>query len=147
MRPGLSYTMRIPPKRYPPLKEYTMSPRHSMLRLSRSQFAAVFLLLGLAAANLFIPTASAKQSGPPDGPSIQACTSGTVTVLKSNGYVFQNLYTSGPSGIMYTAPADRGFRWCSRHLTQDGRSWVYGHSAVDSRDGFILECHLYYTSC
>lgn len=75
---------------------------------------------------------------------------GQVTVLDSNGYVFQYLDSSGVGvNRLYTAPADRGFRSypeCDRFV--NGRWWAFGHSAVDTRNGWILMCHLYWeVSC
>lgn len=71
-----------------------------------------------------------------------ACTGGTVVTLASNGYVYQNFNIfDGASGYLYTAPAGRGFRYCGTYY--DGRYWVWGHSAVDSRDGYMLRCHIY----
>lgn len=128
-----------------PLKGTTLLVRHFIRQFSRAQAVAWLLMLTLIALSTIATSPAAARTS--SGATAHACTTDTVTVLTSNAYVYATLYSVGkPDDYMYTAPAGRGFRWCSEARTYDGRVWVWGHSAVDSRAGWILKCHLY-THC
>ncbi|HEY0736031.1 MAG TPA: hypothetical protein VGD69_14045 [Herpetosiphonaceae bacterium] len=121
-----------------------MLARRFIQQITRVQVIASLLMLALIALSSIATRPAAAR---PFSVEAYACTGGNVTVLTSNAYVYGTLYSVGrPEDYLYTAPAGRGFRWCSEATTYDGRVWVWGHSAVDSRDGWILKCHLY-THC
>lgn len=116
-------------------------------RSIRARAAAFTLALGvLGAAPYMPPVAHANDV------TLQVSCSATgdsaVETLTSNAWVYKYLSSDGTaSNVLYAAPAGRGFRYytqCNFYDQPRGRWWVYGHSAVDSRNGWILYCHVHF---